>query len=54
MARKYIVASATIVRITAEILSVLILRDTHQAMTRNADNSKISRVQPLSGFHPSR
>ena len=41
IARKYIVASVTIVRITAENLSVLISRYAHQAMTRNADNSTV-------------
>ena len=41
MARKYIVASATIVRITAENLSVFIFRYAHQATTRNADRSEL-------------
>ena len=39
MARKYIVASVAIVRITTESLSALILRKMHQATTRNADRS---------------
>ena len=40
MARKYIVASVAIVRITAENLNTLIFRKVHQATTRNADRSK--------------
>ena len=40
MARKYIVASAMIVRTNAENLSELLLRYVYQTMTRNADTSK--------------
>lgn len=40
IARKYIVASATMVRMTADILSVPILRHANQATTRNADSSE--------------
>jgi len=40
IARKYIVASVTIVRIKAENLSVLLFRYVYQTMMRNADNSK--------------
>ena len=40
MARKYIVASVAMVRITAESLSTLVFRNVHQATTRNADRSR--------------
>ena len=53
MARKYIVASATIVRITAESLSVLILWYVYQATTRNAESSKdLWRDQQTRNFAP--
>ena len=39
IARKYIVASVAIVRITAENLNTLIFLKVHQATTRNADRS---------------
>ena len=39
IARKYKVASATMVRTKADTLSTLLLRYAHQAMTRNADRS---------------
>jgi len=44
IARKYIVASATMVRTTAENLNVVTLRYAHQTTTRNADTSKRSLV----------
>ena len=40
IARKYIVASAAIVRIKAENLSVLLLRYVYRAITRNTDSSR--------------
>jgi len=40
MTKKYIVASAAIVRITAENLNTLISRKVHQATTANADRSR--------------
>ena len=40
IARKYIVASATIVRTNAENLSELLRWDVYITMTTNADNSK--------------
>ena len=40
IARKYNVASATIVRTKADSLSALLLRYAHQTMTRNADTSR--------------
>ena len=42
IARKYNVASATIVRTKADSLSALLLRYAHQTMTRNADRSGCS------------
>jgi len=45
IARKYIVASVTIVRINTENLSELLMRYVYQTIARNADSSRSS---PLS------
>ena len=53
IARKYIVASVTTVRTTAETLSVPTLRYAHQAMTRNAERSKfLPAISNLRDFTP--
>jgi hypothetical protein len=54
IARKYIVASATIVRTNAESLSALLLQYVYQTMTRNADSSKCSPRSVIRGILPQR
>ena len=50
IARKYIVASVTIVRINTENFSELLMRYVYQTMARNADNSRGSR-SVIPAFH---